>query len=104
MPSAGPGSLPAEQPGIAGIPGQKLAPASSGVLVLGSLCGTPSAGAGLGAGDVITSVGGRAVTTPTSLTTILSAYRPGTTISVSWEDTSGGQHTSRLDLISAPPQ
>ena len=87
----------------AGVP-QTIAPASSGTLILGVLCNTPADAGGLGAGDVITAVNGSAVSSPDSLTSILSAYRPGTTISVSWEDTSGGQHTSRLDLISAPPQ
>jgi S1-C subfamily serine protease len=87
----------------AGVP-QNVAPASSGTLILGSLCGTPADTAGLTGGDVITAVNGKAVSSPDSLTGILSGYSPGATISVSWEDTSGGQHTSNLDLISAPPQ
>jgi len=87
----------------AGVP-QTVAPASSGTLILGTLCNTPADTAGLTSGDVITSVNGSTVTSPDSLTSILSNYRPGATISVTWEDTSGGQHTSNLDLISAPPQ
>jgi S1-C subfamily serine protease len=83
---------------------QTIAPASSGTLILGTLCNTPADTVGLTSGDVITAVNGSAVTSPDSLTSILSNYRPGATISVTWEDTSGGQHTSNLDLISAPPQ
>jgi S1-C subfamily serine protease len=83
---------------------EAIAPASSGTLILGALCNTPADQAGLTAGDVITAVNGKAVSSPDSLTSILSGYTPGATISVSWEDTSGGQHTASLDLISAPPQ
>jgi S1-C subfamily serine protease len=87
----------------AGVP-QNIAPASTGTLVLGVLCGTPANSAGIASGDVITSVGGHAVTSPDSLTTILSGYRPGDTIPITWMDVSGQQHTSPVDLIQAPPQ
>ena len=58
------------------VPGS-IAPARSGALVDGVLCGTAAATAGIFAGDVITSIGGRAVTSPGSLTAIVSRYRPG---------------------------
>ena len=45
-----------------------IAPASTGALVDGVLCGTAAATAGLASGDVITAVDARAVTTPGSLT------------------------------------
>jgi S1-C subfamily serine protease len=87
----------------AGVP-QNIAPASAGTLVLGVLCATPADTAGITAGDVITAVDGHAVTSPNSLTAILSGYRPGTTVSVTWMDVSGQQHTGQLNLIEAPPQ
>jgi S1-C subfamily serine protease len=87
----------------AGVP-QTIAPATSGTLILGDLCGTPAATAGLVAGDVITAVNGRAVSSPDSLTSILSGYRPGSKISVTWENASGQQQTGKLALIAAPPQ
>jgi S1-C subfamily serine protease len=87
----------------AGVP-QTVAPVGTGTLVLGALCGTPASTAGITAGDVITSVGGHAVSTPDSLTGILEADRPGEIVSVTWTDTSGTQHTSKLDLLQAPPQ
>jgi S1-C subfamily serine protease len=87
----------------AGVP-QTIAPVGSGTLVLGALCGTPASTAGITAGDVITSVGGHTVSTPDSLTGILEADRPGEVVSVTWTDTAGTQHTSKLDLLQAPPQ
>jgi S1-C subfamily serine protease len=99
-PAAGLSCLPNNQE--SGIPA-RVAPASSGALVLGSLCGTPSATAGLVPGDVITSVGGHAVTTPSSLTGIMAALRSGTKVSVTWETLSGGSQTSSLTLLPAPP-
>jgi S1-C subfamily serine protease len=86
-----------------GIP-QQIAPAGSGTLVLGDLCSTPAASAGITAGDVITAVNGKAVGSPDSLTAILQGYRPGNTVSVTWVDTSGQQHVGNLDLIEAPPE
>ena len=87
----------------AGVP-QTIAPASSGTLILGVLCGTPANSADLVAGDVITAVNGSAVSSPDSLTNILANYHPGNSVSVTWEDTSGGQHTASVRLITAPPQ
>jgi S1-C subfamily serine protease len=87
----------------AGVPGQ-IAPTGSGTLVLGALCGTPADTAGITAGDVITAVNGKAVGSPDSLTTILQVYHPGTSVAVTWIDTSGRQHVDDLDLIQAPPE
>jgi S1-C subfamily serine protease len=100
LPSAGRQCLANDQ--NAGVP-QTIAPVGSGTLILGSLCGTPAASAGIIAGDVITAVGGRAVSSPNSLSAILQTYRPGVTVSVTWVDTSGGHHTSHLDLLQDPP-
>jgi S1-C subfamily serine protease len=86
----------------AGVP-QNIAPVSTGTLVLGSLCNTPSAHVGIVAGDVITAIGGHAVGSPNSLTAILQHYRPGATVSVTWVDTSGGRHVSDLSLLQHPP-
>jgi len=86
----------------AGVP-QTIAPVGTGTLILGDLCGTPADSAGISAGDVITAVNGRAVTSPDSLTAILQRYRPGNTVSVTWVDTSGGRHVSSLNLLQDPP-
>ena len=81
---------------------RQAAPASSGTLIAGVLCGTPARAAGLTGGDVITGVDGHSITGPDSLTNFLARYHPGQTISVTWMDLNGGQHTSSLTLINGP--
>jgi S1-C subfamily serine protease len=83
------------------VPSQ-IAPASTGALVDGVLCGTPAASAGLASGDVITGVNGQAVTTPNSLTTMMSQLRPGAKVTLNWEKPGGQQKTSTLTLAPAP--
>ena len=79
-----------------------IAPASSGALVDGVLCGTAAATAGLVSGDVITAVNGQAVTTPGSLTAMMSGFRPGTKVTLSWETAGGQRKTGTLTLGAAP--
>ncbi len=79
-----------------------IAPASTGALIDNVLCGSAAATAGLAGGDVITAVNGQAVTTPGSLTTIMSKYHGGQKVKVSYTDTSGGKHTSPLTLGTSP--
>jgi S1-C subfamily serine protease len=82
----------------------KVAPARSGALVDGVICGTAAASAGIFAGDVITSIGGRAVTTPGSLTAIIGRYRPGGQASVAWVSPDGSRHTALVTLAAGPAQ
>jgi S1-C subfamily serine protease len=79
-----------------------IAPASSGALVDGVLCGTPAATAGLVSGDVITSVNGQAVTNPASLTQSVSGLHPGTKVKLGWETTAGRHRTGTVALGEAP--
>jgi S1-C subfamily serine protease len=79
-----------------------IAPAGSGALVDGVLCGTAAATLGLASGDVITSVNGQAVTTPGSLTAMMSGFRPGTKVTLSWETVSGNHKRGTLTLGAAP--
>jgi len=81
-----------------------IAPASSGALVIGTICGSPAAAAGLTGGAVITSVNGHAVRSPDDLTGVLSRFHPGDTISVTWISPSGQRTTSSLHLTAGPPQ
>jgi S1-C subfamily serine protease len=81
-----------------------IAPARSGALVDGVICGTAAATAGIFAGDVITSIGGRAVTTPGSLTAIVDRYRPGSKAPVTWVSPDGGLHTALVTLNAGPAQ
>jgi S1-C subfamily serine protease len=79
-----------------------IAPARSGALVDGVLCGTAAATAGIFAGDVITSIGGRAVTSPGSLTAIISRYRPGSKAALAWVSPGGSLHTAVVTLDAGP--
>ena len=79
-----------------------VAPASTGALVDGVLCGTAAATAGLASGDVITAVNTHAVTTPGSLTAMMAGFRPGTKVTLSWQTVSGQQKTGTLTLGAAP--
>ncbi len=86
----------------AGVPA-KVAPVKAGALIIGELCGTPADKAGIIAGDVITAVGSDKVTSPSELTTVMSHFKPGQSVKVTWVDVNGSPHVSRLVLILAPP-
>jgi S1-C subfamily serine protease len=79
-----------------------IAPAGTGALVDGVLCGTPAAQAGLFAGDVITSIGGHAVTSPGSLTALVSRCRPGSPVALAWVAPGGSLHTAVVTLAEGP--
>jgi S1-C subfamily serine protease len=81
-----------------------IAPVSSGALVIGTICGSPAASAGLTGGAVITAVNGQAVGSPDDLSGILSGFQPGQVISVTWVSPSGQRTTSSLHLTAGPPQ
>jgi S1-C subfamily serine protease len=87
----------------AGIP-TRIAPVSSGTLVLGSLCGTAADKAGLGAGDVITRVNNRPVTSPASLMKILLGVHGGTKVTLTWVTPQDQKVIRTLTLNTAPPQ
>jgi S1-C subfamily serine protease len=89
-----------QQPGVP----RRIAPAGSGALIMGVLCGTAAQSAGLAPGDVIISADGQAVTTPDSLTAITARYRPGDVVSVGWVDANGSRHTARIVLGEGPPR
>jgi S1-C subfamily serine protease len=75
---------------------------SSGVALAGVAPGTPAATAGLGQGDVITSLGGQSVSTGTDIQKILVGHHPGDKISIGWTDPSGQSHTATVTLTSGP--
>jgi S1-C subfamily serine protease len=82
---------------------QTIASVNSGTLVLGTICGSPADSAGLTAGSVITSVNGQTVGSPASLTGVVSKYRPGAHISLTWVTPSGQTKTGVLTLTAGPP-
>jgi S1-C subfamily serine protease len=90
------------QSGFGGGFGGQSGSSSSGATVAGVLSGSPAAQAGLAAGDVIVSVGGQAVDSPSALSTILGTYHPGDGVQIGWLDTSGAQQSATVQLASGP--
>jgi S1-C subfamily serine protease len=79
-----------------------IAPVRAGALVVGVLCGTGAASAGIASGDVITEAAGRRIDSPNELTAIVNGSRPGSVVSVTWVSRSGTLRTSRVRLGAAP--
>jgi S1-C subfamily serine protease len=80
----------------------RTAPARSGALVYGVLCGTGAEAAGLEAGDVITSADGRPVTSPSGLTAIVNGCRVGALVPVTWISAAGKRQIRLVRLDVAP--
>jgi S1-C subfamily serine protease len=81
----------------------RIAQVSSGTLVIGTICASPAADAGVTAGSVITGVSGQAVGAPQTLHTALSKFQPGDTVSLTWVTPSGQHKTASMTLKEGPP-
>jgi S1-C subfamily serine protease len=75
---------------------------SQGVLLEGTVPGTPAAAAGLGQFDVVTSIAGQQVTSGTSIQQIIIRHHPGDKVSIGWTDTNGQPHTATVTLANGP--
>ena len=71
-------------------------------VVVGVMPGLPAANAGLAAGDVIVSINGHAVTSPSGIQALLGPCHPGDRVSVAWQDLSGQAHTATVVLATGP--
>jgi S1-C subfamily serine protease len=80
-----------------------IAPVNSGTLVIGTICGSPAATAGVTAGSVVTSINGQAVGAPQTLHGALAKFRPGATVSLTWVTPSGQHKTANVTLTAGPP-
>jgi len=76
----------------------------SGALVAGVVSGAPASRAGLTAGDVITSIDGRTVTSPSTITSLLLTKKPGQTVTIAYTDQTGNSSSVRVTLGSGPAQ
>jgi S1-C subfamily serine protease len=74
----------------------------SGAQIQSVVDGSPAAGAGLAAGDVITTVNGTAVSSATDLHRALADDKPGTKVTITWTDTSGQSHSASVTLATGP--
>jgi S1-C subfamily serine protease len=55
---------------------------SSGALIAGVVSGGPAASGGLTAGDVITAIDGRTISSPTTISAVVLTKKPGAKITV----------------------
>ena len=80
------------------------APATTakGAYVTAVIGGTPAQAAGLAKGDVITAVGGTAVTSASAVTKIMMQYHPGDKVRVAWTAPTGAPHAATVTLGSGP--
>jgi S1-C subfamily serine protease len=76
----------------------------SGAVITAVVPGSPADAAGFVPGDLITSVGGRAVSSPDALSAIVSTQQPGTAVSAGYVDQYGMAQTTNLKLGSGPPR
>lgn len=74
-----------------------------GAQIDGVTSGGAAERAGLGQGDVITSLDGQAVDTPAALSRIIIGLKPGDSVSLAWTDVSGQSHTATVTLGTGPP-
>ncbi|HTT87594.1 MAG TPA: trypsin-like peptidase domain-containing protein [Acidimicrobiales bacterium] len=75
----------------------------SGAEVIQVNAGSPAQAAGIVAGDVITSLGGRSVSTPSDLSAAISGHSPGDSVQVQWEDAQGNSHSATVKLAAGAP-
>jgi S1-C subfamily serine protease len=73
-----------------------------GALEQGLLSGGPAASAGITDGSVVTAVGGKPVSSPTSLKAVLGQYEPGDRAAVSWTRPDGSHRTVTVTLGPGP--
>ena len=78
--------------------------APAGGLIAGTVAGGPADSAGLTAGDVITAINGRTVSSRSTIASLILAKKPGAKITVTYTDQSGAGHVATVTLGSGPPQ
>ena len=76
--------------------------AGSGAAVEAVLQGTPAASAGLSEGDVITSVDGHSVSSPSSLQAALEQHHPGDKVTIGWTSAFGQSQSASVTLADGP--
>jgi S1-C subfamily serine protease len=74
----------------------------SGAAVQGVLQGTPAANAGLSAGDVITSIDGQSVSSPSALQAAMERHHPGDRVTIGYTDQAGQSQSATITLANGP--
>ncbi len=75
----------------------------SGAVIAAAIPGSPAASAGLVAGDVIVSLDGQAVGSPSGLSSLMNSHHAGDRVTVGFDDSSGQLHTVTVTLAAGPP-
>jgi S1-C subfamily serine protease len=75
---------------------------TGGAVIAAVPSGTPAQAAGLVAGDTVTSVDAKTITSATDLTSALATHKPGDRVTIGWDDATGQHHTAVVTLASAP--
>jgi S1-C subfamily serine protease len=70
--------------------------------ITGVTDGSAAASLGLAGGDTINAIDGTTVTSGQTLSTAVSAHRPGARVAVSWTDATGTSHTGTATLGAGP--
>lgn len=93
------------QPGSVAVLGVEVvgAGAAHGVAVSGVQPQSPADQAGIAAGDVITSIDGKGVTSPSDLRTAIQGHKVGDQVRVAWTDSAGASHAAMVRLAAGPP-
>jgi S1-C subfamily serine protease len=74
----------------------------SGATVAGVVANSPADQAGLARGDVIISVDGTTIDSPTALTDLLIGHHPGDRVTIGWTDSSGRAQSKSVRLTTGP--
>lgn len=80
----------------------QTAVAGTGVILAGTVEGTPAATAGFAAGDVITSVDGVAVADASALTAAITAHEVGDSVSIGYTTAAGAASSVAVTLMAGP--
>jgi S1-C subfamily serine protease len=75
---------------------------SSGAVVGSVVSGSAAASVGLSAGDVITSLNGKTITSASDVGAALATANPGDSVAIAWTDTAGATHTATVTLGASP--
>jgi len=77
-------------------------PAGSGAAIAGVLPGGAAESASITTGDVITSVDGQPVSSPSALQAAMEQHRPGDSVRIGWTDQSGQAQSATVTLATGP--
>ncbi|HEY4429057.1 MAG TPA: S1C family serine protease [Solirubrobacteraceae bacterium] len=75
-----------------------------GVQVENVVPGSPAAAVGISAGDVITSIDGTSIDSPTALIELMLQKHPGERVQVAWQTTAGTTENATVTLTASSPQ